>query len=163
MDATPVALWNVDTIALLAMRAVVLLYYVETESVQALKCATTTTQQVAMDAALSALKRQDGNAPWVVVASAQRACGSQETNCVETARHSGQKGIFLISVMMATVQMSMGARPFAESSADTHATEATRLLSTLVTQPAETRSALATRHVTTATLVVLMDAVRAAL
>ena len=57
----------------------------------------------------------------------------------------------------------MGARPRAESSADTAAMEAARLLSTLVTQPAETRSALATRHVTTTTLLVGMDAVRAAL
>ena len=82
---------------------------------------------------------------------------------METARHSGQKGIFLISVMMATVQTSTGARPSAQSSADTTAMEATRLLSTLVTQAAETGSALASKHVTTATLLVRMDAVRSAL
>ena len=62
MDATPLAVWSVDTVALLAMRALVLLYRVETESVQALNCATTTTQQVATDAALSVLLKQDGNA-----------------------------------------------------------------------------------------------------
>jgi hypothetical protein len=50
MDATPLAVWNVDTIALPTIRALVLLYHVETESVQALNCATITTQQVAMDA-----------------------------------------------------------------------------------------------------------------
>ena len=82
---------------------------------------------------------------------------------METARHSGQKRISLISVMMATLPVSMGARPRAESSADTAAREAARLLSTLVTQPAETASALASKHVTTATLKVRMDAVRAAL
>ena len=76
MDATPLAVWSVDTVALLAMRALVLLYRVETESVQALNCATTTTQQVAMDAALSALLRQDGIASRIVIASIQRAFGS---------------------------------------------------------------------------------------
>jgi hypothetical protein len=76
MDATPLAVWNVDTVALLVMRALVLLYHVETESVQALNCATTATQQVAMDAALSVLLRQDGNAPRLVVVSVQRAFGS---------------------------------------------------------------------------------------
>ena len=76
MDATPLAVWSVDTVALLAMRALVLLYRVGTESVQALNCATTTTQQVAMDAALSALLRQDGIASRIVIASIQRAFGS---------------------------------------------------------------------------------------
>jgi hypothetical protein len=76
MDATPLAVWSVDTVALLAMRAPVLLYRVETESVQALNCATTTTQQVAMDAALSALLKKDGNASRIVNASIQRAFGS---------------------------------------------------------------------------------------
>jgi hypothetical protein len=65
--------------------------------------------------------------------------------------------------MMATLPVSMGAQPSAQSSADTVATEATRLLSTLVTQPAETISALASKHVTTATMLVGMDAVRTAL
>jgi len=68
MDATPLAVWSVDTVALLAIGALVLLYRVETESVQALNCATTTTQQVAMDAALSALLKQDGNASRIVIA-----------------------------------------------------------------------------------------------
>ena len=81
---------------------------------------------------------------------------------METARHSGQKEIFLISVMMATVQTSMGARPSAQSSVDTTVTAARRLLSTLVTQGAETGSLLATRHVTTATMLMGMDAVRTA-
>jgi hypothetical protein len=76
MDAAPLVVWNVDTVALLAMRALVLLYRVETESVQALNCATTTTQQVAMDAALSVLLRQDGNASRIVNESIQRAFGS---------------------------------------------------------------------------------------
>jgi hypothetical protein len=66
MDATPLAVWSVDTVALLAIGALVLLYHVETGSVQALNCATTTTQQVAMDAALSALLKQDGNASRIV-------------------------------------------------------------------------------------------------
>ena len=82
---------------------------------------------------------------------------------METARHSGQKGIFLISVMMATVQTSTGARPSAPSSAGTTATEATRLLSTLVTQAAETARSLATSNATTTTQLMGMDAVRAAL
>ena len=76
MDAAPPALWSVDTVALLAVRALVLLYRVETESELALKCATTTTQQVAMDAAMSALLKQDGIAPRAVIASIQRAFGS---------------------------------------------------------------------------------------
>ena len=76
MDATPLAVWSVDTIALLAISALVLLYHVETDSVQALKSATTTTQQVAMDAALSALLKQGGNASRIVIASIQRAFGS---------------------------------------------------------------------------------------
>ena len=84
MDATPLAVWNVDTIALLAIRALVLLYHVETESVQALNCATTATLRVAMDAALPALLKQDGNA-LIMIASIQRAFGSKETKCVETA------------------------------------------------------------------------------
>jgi hypothetical protein len=67
MDATPLAVWSVDTVALLAMRALVLLYRVETESVQALNCATITTQQVAMDAVLAALLKQDGNASRMLV------------------------------------------------------------------------------------------------
>jgi hypothetical protein len=66
MDATPLAVWNVDTNALLTIRALVLLYHVETESVQALNCATITTQQVAMDAVLAALLKQDGNASRIV-------------------------------------------------------------------------------------------------
>ena len=65
--------------------------------------------------------------------------------------------------MMATVQTSTGARPSAPSSAGTPVTEATRLLSTLVTQPAETARSLATRHVTTTTQLMGMDAVRTAL
>jgi hypothetical protein len=76
MDAAPLAVWSVDTVALLAMRALVLLYGVETEYVQALNCATTATQQVAMDAALSALLKQDGNVLRIVIASVQRAFGS---------------------------------------------------------------------------------------
>jgi hypothetical protein len=76
MDATPLAVWNVDTNALLTIRALVLLYHVETESVQALNCATTTTQQVAMDAALAALLKKGGNASRIVIASIQRAFGS---------------------------------------------------------------------------------------
>jgi hypothetical protein len=43
--------------------------------VQALNCATTTTQQVAMDAALSALLKQDGIASRIVIAEIQRAFG----------------------------------------------------------------------------------------
>ena len=66
MDATPLAVWNVDTNALLTIRALVLLYHVETESVQALNCATTATLRMAMDAALAALLKQDGNASRIV-------------------------------------------------------------------------------------------------
>jgi hypothetical protein len=76
MDAAPPALLSVDTVALLVMRALVLLYRVETESELALKCATTTTQQVAMGAAMSALLRQDGIASRIAIASIQRAFGS---------------------------------------------------------------------------------------
>jgi hypothetical protein len=55
MDATPLAVWSVDTVALLAIGALVLLYRVETGSVQALNCATTATLRLAMDAALAVL------------------------------------------------------------------------------------------------------------
>jgi hypothetical protein len=58
----------VDTNALLAIGALVLLYRVETESVQALNFATITTQQVAMDAVLAALLKQGGNASRTVIA-----------------------------------------------------------------------------------------------
>ena len=68
MDATPLALWNVDTVALLTIRALVLLYHVETESVQALNCATTATLRMAMDAAICALLKQDGVASRMVIA-----------------------------------------------------------------------------------------------
>ena len=68
MDATPLAVWNVDTIALLEIRALVLLHHVETESVQALNCATTATLRVAMDAALPALLKQGGVASRTVMA-----------------------------------------------------------------------------------------------
>jgi hypothetical protein len=68
MDATPLAVWNVDTIALPTIRALVLLYHVETESVQALKCATTATLRMAMDAALPALLKQGGVASRIVMA-----------------------------------------------------------------------------------------------
>ena len=163
MDATPLAVWNVDTIALLEIRALVLLHHVETESVQALNCATTATLRVAMDAALPARLKQDGNASLIMIASIQLAFGSKETKCVETARLSGQNRISLISVMMATLPTTMDARPVAKSSADTTATAARRLLSTLVTQGAETGSLLATRHATTATMLMGMDAVRTAL
>jgi hypothetical protein len=60
---------------------------------------------------------------------------------------------------MATLPASMGARRSAQSSVDTTATEATRLLSTLVAQAAETPKTLATRHATTATPRLEMDAV----
>ena len=85
MDATPLAVWNADTNALLTIRALVLLCHVETEGVQALKCATTATLQMAMDAALAALLKQGGNASLIVIASIQRAFGSKETKSVETA------------------------------------------------------------------------------
>ena len=85
MDATPRAVWNVDTNALLAIRALVLPYHVETESVQALNCATTATLRMATDAVLAALLKQDGNASRIVSASIQRAFGSKETRSVETA------------------------------------------------------------------------------
>ena len=67
MDATPSAVWNVDTTALLTIRALVLLYHVETGSVQALNCATTATLRMAMDAVLAALLKQDGNASRILV------------------------------------------------------------------------------------------------
>ena len=57
----------------------------------------------------------------------------------------------------------MGARLSAQSSVDTTATAARRLRATLVTQGAETGSLLATRHATTATMLMGMDAVRTAL
>ena len=65
--------------------------------------------------------------------------------------------------MMATLQTAMGVRPSAQSSADTTATAARRQQSTVVTQAAETGSSLATRHATTATMLMGMAAGRTAL
>ena len=76
------------------------------------------------------------------------------------AKHSGQRKAHSISVTITTRQRETVARPDAQWSADTTALVAQQLLDTSVAQDAETRSSLATRHATTATLLLQMDAVR---
>ena len=63
------------------------------------------------------------------------------------------------SATMATREMVMGAAQHARSSADSTALAVTQACAR---QSAETARSLATRHVTTATLLVGMDAVRSA-
>jgi hypothetical protein len=82
---------------------------------------------------------------------------------VETARHSGQKRVLSISVTTATRLRVTVAQTRAELSVDTTAPVARQLQDTPAVQHAETSVALETRHVTTATPSVGMDAVRAAL
>ena len=78
------------------------------------------------------------------------------------AIHSGHRTSLSISVTITTRQRVTAARPDAQWSADTPALVAQQLLDTCAAQDAETRSSLATRHATTATPVLEMDAVRIA-
>ena len=79
------------------------------------------------------------------------------------AKHSGQRKALSISVTITTRQRETAVRPDAQWSADTTALVAQQLLDTSAGQHAETRSSLATRHATTATPTVEMDAVRTVL
>ena len=75
------------------------------------------------------------------------------------AKHSGQRKALSISVTITTRQRVTAARPDAQWSADTPALVARQLLDTSAAQHAETPSSLATRHATTATPRLEMDAV----
>ena len=75
------------------------------------------------------------------------------------AKHSGQRKALSISVTITTRQRVTAARPDAQWSADTPALVARQLLDTSAAQHAETPTSLATRHATTATPRLEMDAV----
>ena len=79
------------------------------------------------------------------------------------AKHSGQREALSISVTITTRQRVTAARLDALWSADTTARVARQLLDTSAAQAAETPSSLGTRHATTATLCLEMDAVRTVL
>ena len=107
---------------------------------------------------------------WVTAATTSTAdvlltsaFGRQVTRFVEMAEHSGQRKSIPNSVTTATLQRAMAARPDAQWSADTPALGARQLLNTSAAQPAETPSSPASRHATTATPTVMMDAVRTVL
>ena len=78
------------------------------------------------------------------------------------AIHSGQRKALSVSVTTTTRQRVTAARPDAQWSADTPALVAQKLPGTSAAPHAETPSSPATRHATTATPSVGMDAVRIA-
>ncbi len=79
------------------------------------------------------------------------------------AKHSGQREALSISVTITTRQRVTAARQDVLWSADTTAPVGRQLLDTSAAQAAETPSSLGTRHATTATLRLEMDAVRTVL
>ena len=91
------------------------------------------------------------------------AFGRQGTKLVGMAKHSGQRKTFSISVTITTRQRVTAARPDAQWNAETTALVAQQLLDTSAAQHAETPSSLGTRHATTATPILAMDAVRTVL
>ena len=91
------------------------------------------------------------------------AFGRQGTKLVGTAKHSGQRKTLSISVTITTRQRVTAARPDAQWSADTPALVARQLLDTSAAQHVVTPTSLATRHATTATPRLVMDAVRTVL
>jgi hypothetical protein len=102
-----------------------------------------------MDAVRTALlQRTDGHA------NASHAVYRFALKFVETGSSLREN-----SATMATREMVMGATQHARSSADSTALEVTQAG---VRQGAETVRSLATRHATTATLLMVMDAVRTA-
>jgi hypothetical protein len=102
-----------------------------------------------MDAVRTALlQRTDGHA------HTPHAENRFAVNLVETGSSRRENG-----ATMATREMVMGAAHHARSSADSTAVKVTQAG---VRQRAETVRSLATRHATTATLLMVMDAVRTA-
>jgi hypothetical protein len=157
------AQWSADTTAL-DSRLCVPLRYVGTEALQALNHATMETPILKMDAARHVPLR------WATPATTTTATvllpsaiGLRATSFVGMAKHSGQRETQPVSATITTQQMATAARSDAQWSADTPALGARQLLGTSAAQLAETSSALATRHATTATPTVVMDAVRAVL
>ncbi len=139
---------SVDTTALLHNPTSVA-QHAETPSALATRHATTATPSVGMDAVrIAQMLSPDG------LVQLSRAAGLIARRCVETASRPFQK-----DAMTATRQRATAAAQGASSSADT-----TALLHspTSAAQHAETPSALTTRHATTATPSVGMDAVRIA-
>jgi hypothetical protein len=156
--ARPDAQWSADTTALVAQQLLDTSagQHVETPSSLATRHATTATPTVEMDAVPTVLLSPDGGALTRLVLG---QCAQRDA---ETARPSEMKRALRISVTTATRQRTTAAHPRAELSADTTALVARQHPDTSVAQHAETRSSLASRHATTATPSVGMDAVRTA-
>ena len=153
--ARPDAQWSADTPALVARQLLDTSagLHAETRSSLGTRHATTATQTVEMDAVRTVLLSLDGGAltRLVLCQCAQRDAG--------TARLLGMNRAQRISVTTATRQRATVAPSRAELSADTTALVALQLSETSAAQHVETRSSLATRHATTATLRLKMDAV----
>ena len=154
--ARPDAQWSADTTALVAQQLLDTSagQHVETPSSLATRHATTATPTVEMDAVPTVLLSPDGGALTRLV------LGQCVQRDAETARLSGMKRALRISVTTATRLRATAAHPRAELSADTTALVARQHPDTSVAQHVETRSSLASRHATTATLRPEMDAVR---
>jgi hypothetical protein len=154
--ARPDAQWSADTTALVAQQLLDTSagQHVETPSSLATRHATTATPTVEMDAVPTVLLSPDGGALTRLVLG---QCAQRDA---ETARLSGMKRALRISVTTATRLRATAAHPRAELSADTTALVARQHPDTSVAQHVETRSSLASRHATTATLRPEMDAVR---
>jgi hypothetical protein len=152
------AQWSADTPALVAQQLLDTSAAQDAETPRSLatRHATTATASVGMDAVRTVLLSPDGGALIRLVLG---QCAQRDA---ETARLSGMKRARRISVTTATRQRATDAQPRAELSVDTTALVARQLLDTSAAQDAETRSSLATRHATTATASVGMDAVRTA-
>jgi hypothetical protein len=155
MAARPDAQWSADTPALVAQQLLdtSAAQHAETPSSLVTRHVTTATLRLEMDAVRTVLLSPDGGALTRLVLGpcAQRAA--------ETARPSGMKRDLPISVTTATQLRVTAAQPRAELSVDTTAPVARQLQDTSAAQHAETPGALETRHATTATPSVGMDAV----
>jgi hypothetical protein len=127
--------------------------HAETPTSLATRHVTTATPRLVMDAVRTVLLSPDGGA------LIRLALGQCAQSYAETARLSGMKRALRISVTTATWLRATDAQLCAELSADTPALVARQLQDTSAAQHAETPSSLATRHATTATPRLEMDAV----
>ena len=156
--ARPDAQWSADTPALVArqLQDTSAAQHAETPSSLATRHATTATARLEMDAVQTVLLSPDGGALIRLVLG---QCARRDA---ETAILSGMKRVLRISVTTATWLRATAAQLRAELSADTPALVARQLQDTSAAQHAEIPSSLATRHATTATARLEMDAVRTA-
>ena len=153
--ARPDAQWSADTPALVARQLLdtSAAQHAETPTSLATRHATTGTPRLVMDAVRTVLLSPAGGALIRLV------LGQCAQSDAETARVSGMKRALRISVTTATWLRATAAQLRAELSADTPALVARQLQDTSAAQHAETPSSLATRHATTGTPRLEMDAV----